>query len=139
MTLAEKQCQWIEDYLLIENEQERLSALVDRARGMPILPEERRSEANRVQGCVSQVWVEGEMVGGKCQYVMAADSAMVAGLIGLLVELYSGAIPEEVVVTEPDILDALSFSRQISPTRMRGLHQVRLAIKTYALSQIKHD
>jgi cysteine desulfuration protein SufE len=51
--------------------------------------------------------------------------------------LYSGHAPEEIVATEPDILEALQFSRQITPTRMNGLAQVRLAIKAYALQQLE--
>ena len=137
MTLAEKQAQWIEDYRLIEDPQERLSAIVDRARGLPVLETEHRTESNRIQGCVSQVWIQGAVQEGRCHFTMASDSAMVGGLVGLLVSLYSGHSPEEIVATEPDILEALQFSRQVTPTRMNGLKQVRLAIKAYALQQLE--
>ncbi|MDA7666302.1 SufE family protein [bacterium] len=137
MTLPEKQAQWIEDYRLIEDPQERLSAIVDRARGLPVLEMELRTESNRIQGCVSQVWVQGDVQEGCCHFTMASDSAMVGGLVGLLVSLYSGHAPEEIIATEPEILEALQFSRQITPTRMNGLAQVRLAIKAYALQQLK--
>ena len=62
---------------------------------------------------------------------------MVGGLVGLLVSLYSGHTPNEIVTTEADILEALQFSRQITPTRMNGLAQVRLAIKAFALRQLE--
>ena len=137
MTLSEKQAQWIEGYQLIEDPQERLSAIVDRARGLPELDGERRTESNRIHGCVSQVWVQGEVQEGRCHFTMASDSAMVGGLVGLLVSLYSEHTPEEIVTTEPEILEALEFSRQITPTRMNGLAQVRLAIKAFALQRLE--
>ena len=137
MTLAEKQAQWIEDFQLIQDPQERLSVIVDRARCLPVLDEDQRTEANRVHGCVSQVWVQGDVREGCCHFTMASDSAMVGGLVGLLVGLYSGHEPEDVVATEPSILEALQFSRQITPTRMNGLAQVRLSIKKFALSQLE--
>ena len=137
MTLSEKQAQWIEDYQLIEDPQERLSAIVDRARRLPVLDAEHRTESNRIHGCVSQVWVQGEVKDGRCHFIMASDSAMVGGLVGLLVSLYAGHTPEEIVTTEPEILEALEFSRQITPTRMNGLAQVRLAIKAFALQRLE--
>ena len=132
MTLTEKQTQWIADYRLIEDAHERLSALVDRARGMESLAEALRTEERRVTGCVSAVWVHGSIVEGDCHFHMAADSALVGGLVGLLCSLYSGHPPEEVVATEPEILDALQFARQISPTRLNGLFHVRQVIKAFA-------
>ncbi|MFT4642079.1 MAG: cysteine desulfuration protein SufE [Verrucomicrobiales bacterium] len=132
MTLAEKQKQWIEDYGLIENAHERLTALVDRSRRMAPLDESLRTEDRRVTGCVSAVWVHGTIEDENCHFHMASDSAMVGGLVGLLCSLYSGHPPGEVAATEPSILEALQLARQISPTRMNGLAHVRQVIKAFA-------
>lgn len=132
MTLREKQEQWIEDYRVIQDRQERLAVIVDQARTLTPLDEALRTDNRLVRGCVSSVWLHGLIDCGDCQFSMAADSVIAGGLAGLLCRLYSGHPPEDVVATEPEILQALQLDRQVSPTRMNGLYHVRQAIKAFA-------
>lgn len=135
MTLAAKQQQLIDDYGIIENPQERLSAIVDRARRIPSLPESDRTEANRVQGCISLAWIVGEVRDGRCGFRADADSPLVRGLLALLTDLYSGATPAEVVAIEPVLIEELGLTRQLSPTRLNGLRSVRAKIREIAGAQ----
>lgn len=132
MSLAAKQQQLIDDLLLIEDAQERLAALVDRARPRPPLPATERTDAHRVRGCVSQAWVATELRDGRCHFRGDADSPLVRGLIILLCDLYSDAAPAEIVATEPVILEALGLDRTLSPTRLNGLRSVRAHIAAFA-------
>jgi cysteine desulfuration protein SufE len=132
MTLAERQQQLIDDYAVIEDAQERLGAVVDRARRLPPLPEVERTEANRVAGCISQAWVVGEVRDARCRFRADADSPLVRGLLALLCDLYSGATPGEVVATEPVVFEALGLTRNLSPTRLNGLRSVRARIREFA-------
>ncbi len=134
MHLAEKEKKLIARYAIVENLQERLAAVVERARRMPPLPETARTDAHRVPGCVSRVWLHGELVDGHCHFRLDADSAMVKGLAGLLSELYDGASPAEIVSFDTQVLDALRLSESLSPTRQHGLAQVRRAIQGFAAS-----
>jgi len=136
MTLAEKQHQMIEDLALIEDQQERLSAIVDRARNRPPLPESERTEDNRVKGCISQAWVVGEMRDGRCHFRSDADSPLVRGLVALLCDLYSDAPPAEVATTEPELFEKLGVARNLTPTRLNGLRSVRARIRDHALGCI---
>jgi len=135
MTLAERQQQLVADYAIIEDPQERLAAVVDRARGRPPLPAADRSEANRVRGCVSAAWVVGERRDGRCHFRGDADSPLVRGLLALLCDLYDGATPAEVVATEPTLLEDLELARGLSPTRLNGLRSVRARILAFALEE----
>lgn len=135
MTLAVKQQQLIDDYGIIENPQERLSAIVDRARGLPPLGEADRSEANRVHGCISLAWIVGEVRAGRCGFRADADSPLVRGLLALITDLYSGATPAEIVAIEPVLIEELGLTRQLSPTRLNGLRSVRAKIREFAVAQ----
>jgi len=135
VTLAEKQQQLIENYSIIDDPQERLSAVVDDARKMPPLPETERTEANRVKGCISQAWIVGEVRDAHCFFRCDADSPLVRGLLKLLCELYSGTTPAEVASTEPALLEQLDLARNLSPTRLNGLRSVRAKIREFALNQ----
>jgi cysteine desulfuration protein SufE len=132
LTLAEKQQQFIEDYSVIEDAQERLAAIMDRARRSPPLPETERTEDNRIKGCVSLAWVVRELREGRCHFRSDADSPLVRGLLKLLCDFYSGAPPAEVAATEPALLEELGLARNLSPTRLNGLRSVRAKIREFA-------
>jgi len=125
----------IEDLALIEDAQERLSAIVDRARKRPPLPEADRTEANRVKGCVSQAWVVSELRDGLCHFRSDADSPLVRGLLALLCDFYSDATSADVATTEPELFDKLGVARNLPPTRLNGLHSVRAKIREFATAQ----
>jgi len=135
VTLAEKQQQMIEDLAFIEDAQERLSAIVDRARSRPPLPEAERTEVNRVKGCVSQAWVAGEIRDGRCHFRSDADSPLVRGLLALLCDFYSDATPDDVAATEPELFETLGVAQNLTPTRLNGLRSVRTKIRDFARAQ----
>jgi cysteine desulfuration protein SufE len=135
VALAEKQQQMIDDLALIEDPQERLSAIVDRARRRPPLSESERTEYNLVKGCISQAWVVGEIREGRCHFRSDADSPLVRGLLALLCDLYSDAPPSEVAVIEPELFEKLGVARNLTPTRLNGLRSVRARIRDYARAQ----
>ncbi len=132
MTVAEKHSQLVARLRIIEDPQERLAALMSRAKKWPAPPVEHLVEAHRVQGCQSRVWVVPALVDGVCHFPMESDAPMVKGLVALLCELYAGATPQDVAATEPTFLDDLGFTRMVTPTRLNGLAEVRARIREFA-------
>lgn len=132
MDLHEKQRRLIAKYLVIEDAHERLAAITASGRKWPAPADEERAGSNRVQGCVSPVWLVGKIEHGRCRFRAAAESALVQGLVALFCELYDGAPPQEVAAVEPELLAALGLERQLSPTRLNGLAHVRRAIREFA-------
>ena len=131
MSHAAKQTELIDDLNLIEDAHERLAALtsyIARTR----LPEELKTDDLIVPGCVSRVWVLGELREGLTHFRCAADSPMVAGLIALLCDLYNESTPAEVAAVEPEIWTRCGFTKLLSPTRLNGLAAVRGRIKALA-------
>ena len=122
----------IEDLAIIDDPQERLSLVVDRARKRPPLPEAERTEAHRVKGCISQAWLVGERRDGRCYFRCDADSPLVRGLLVLLCDLYSDATPAEIVATEPALIEELGLARNLSTTSLNGLRSVWAAIRDFA-------
>ncbi len=134
MALAEKQQQLVADYTIIDDPQERLAAIVDRARNIPSLPDTERTEANRVRGCVSLAWVVGEVRADRCHFRSDADSPLVRGLLKLLCDFYSEAAPTDVAGTEPALIELLGLDRNLSPTRLNGLKSAAATIRAFARS-----
>ena len=132
MSPAEKQQQLVAKLSLIEDLQERLAYVVDRAKKLPILPEEERIDANRVQGCVSRVWLTGDASDGVLRLSVDADSTLVKGLAWLVCDTCDGTHVAEVAAFTPSILDELQLAAQLSPTRRNGLEQVQRRIREIA-------
>jgi cysteine desulfuration protein SufE len=130
--LAKKQQQLCDDLLGIEDVHERLAAVVNRARRSPALPNEERTDASRVRGCISAVWLVGDLREGRCYFRSDADGPLVKGLVALLCEFFGGATPAEIIATDTDPLAALGLMANLSPTRRNGLTSARAAIVAFA-------
>lgn len=132
MPLTAKLQQLVADLAMIDDPQERLSAIVDRTKKLPSLPLAARIEANRVRGCVSVVWLAGEFRDGRCYFTSAAESPIVGALVAFVAEFFSGFTPEQILAGDSDPLEALDVTRNLSPTRRNGLAAARAAIRTFA-------
>lgn len=136
VTVAEKQQQMLADLLLIEDAQERLAAIVDRARPRLAGSRAEHIDDNRVRGCISPVWLVCETRDACCWFRSDAESPLVRGVVALVCDLYSGAEPADVVATEPALIEQLGLMRTLSPTRLNGLRSVRARIRDYAAAQL---
>ena len=136
MSVAEKQSQLVAKLSIIEDPQERLAALMSRAKKWPAPPADALTETNRVHGCQSRVWVAAAVEQGTLRFRMECDAPMVKGLVALLCEIYDGAAPADILATEPAIFDELGFTRMVTPTRLHGLAAVRARIRELAAQEL---
>jgi cysteine desulfuration protein SufE len=137
--LAEKLKQVVDDLGMLDDPHERLATVIDRAKKIPPLPSTDRTDANRVRGCVSVVWLVGEMRGGRCYFRSDAESPVVRGLLAFLCDFFDGALVDEVAASDLEPLDALHITQNLSPTRRNGLAAARNAIRTFARSRLEES
>lgn len=130
--MTDRQQQLLDDLNLIEDAQERLAIVVDRARKLAPLPEMHRTDDYRVPGCVSQVWLVSELRDGRCHFQCDADGPLVKGLVALVCDFYSDTAPADIIADDTDPLTELRLLANLSPTRRNGLAAVRAAIKRFA-------
>lgn len=138
MFLAGKLQRLVDDFAVFDDPQERLAAIVDRARRIPPLPPHDRTDANRVRGCVSVVWLTGEAREGRAYFRSDAESPVVRGLVACLCDFFSGAPLEEVATSNLEPLEALDLMRNLSPTRRNGLAAARQAIREFSQRHLPH-
>lgn len=122
----------IADFELFEDWMDRYQYLVDLGRRLPDFPESLRVEENRIRGCQSQVWFVAEQKDGRLEFQAISDAAIVSGLIALLLRLYSGRYPQDILDTPPDFVAALQLESHLSPTRSNGLSSMLTAIRQFA-------
>ncbi len=129
---ARRQADLVRRYTLIPDAQERLAALISRKPGLPGIPPQEQTDALRVPGCQSRVWMDGRVEDGKCHFRLEAESAMVRGLLATLCELYQDTEPGEILAVEPEWAEALGVAPMLTPTRLNGLAAVRSWLKAFA-------
>jgi cysteine desulfuration protein SufE len=103
---------------------ERYQYLIDLGKKLPPLPEADKTEANRIKGCQSLVWIVPEGDRERLDFRAISDSTIVSGLIYLALRVYSGRSAQEIVATAPEYIAKIGLAKHLSPTRSNGLAAV---------------
>jgi len=100
----------------------RYKQLLFYAAKLPALPDDLRTPDNKVEGCVSQVWVVADYreAEGKVYWRADSDSQLTKGLAALLVGGLSGCSPEEILSVTPGFIEALGLKQSLTPSRNNG-------------------
>lgn len=127
MTAGDRQRELIEDFLLIEDHRERFQVIVESgASHLDPFPEEFRNDDHLVPGCVSKVWMalwKGE--NGGIELRIDSESPALRSIGALICRIYSGSSGRDIIETDPVFIETLKLDLNLTPTRMRGLRQLR--------------
>ena len=127
------QAEIIDTFQFFEDWTDRYQYIIDLGRTAPEFPAEWRTEENKLHGCQSQVWVVTEGRADRLHYAATSDSAIVAGLIAILLQVYSDRRPRDIVATPPDFIKDIQLAEHLSPTRSNGLHAMVQHIRQLAV------
>jgi cysteine desulfuration protein SufE len=130
--IQQDQAELIDEFELFDNWLDRYQYLIDLGRKLPEFPPEWKTEEYLLHGCQSRVWIKALPEDGVLKFQAISDSAIVSGLIALLMRIYSGRTPQEILSTPPDFIDAIGLHEHLSPTRSNGLHAMIEAIRGHA-------
>ena len=122
----------IEEFRFFDDWMDRYQYLIDLGRRLPDFPDTDRIDSNKIRGCQSQVWFVADKRDGKLEFRAISDAAIVSGLIAVLLRIYSGKRPREILDTPADFISALNLEAHLSPTRSTGLHAMLKAIQNFA-------
>jgi cysteine desulfuration protein SufE len=122
----------VEEFSFFDNWMDRYQYLIDLGRRLPAMPAEELVDANKIKGCQSQVWFVAEQQDGRLNFRATSDAAIVSGLIAMLLRIYSGRRPQDILDTPPDFVAALELEQHLSPTRSNGLSSMLQAIRRFA-------
>jgi cysteine desulfuration protein SufE len=114
------------DFELLDDWEDRYRYVIELGKKLTPLPEDERSPANKVQGCVSQVWLSTTVHpdGGnpRLSFVGDSDAHIVKGLIAILFALYSGRTAREILAVDATgALGMLHLTEHLTPQRSNGL------------------
>jgi cysteine desulfuration protein SufE len=128
----------LDNFSLLDDWDDRYRYIIELGRTLDPLPEEARVEANKVQGCASQVWLitkvrrDGE-AGPVLTFVGDSDAHIVRGLIAILFAIYSGKHARDILATDaPALFDKLGLREHLTPQRSNGLRSMVERIRSDA-------
>jgi cysteine desulfuration protein SufE len=121
-----------EEFSFFGDWSERYQYLIDLGRKLPPFPEAWRTEANRLHGCQSMVWVVSEGDADRLVFHAISDSSIVSGLVALTLRVYSGRSAKDILATEPQFIEAIGLGKHLSVTRANGLAALIAKIKDTA-------
>jgi cysteine desulfuration protein SufE len=121
-----------EEFAFFGDWSERYQYLIDLGKQLPPFPDECKTEEHRVHGCQSMVWLVPSGDATKMHFAATSDSAIVSGLIALVLRVYSDRPAAEIVATEPEFVQSIGLAKHLSPTRSNGLSAMLAKLKGYA-------
>jgi cysteine desulfuration protein SufE len=128
----------IENFALLDDWDDRYRYVIELGRTLAPLPEALRTEANKVQGCASQVWLGTSVApngaaGPTLSFVGDSDAHIVRGLIAILFALYSGKPARDILSTDAVALfERLGLREHLTPQRSNGFRSMVERIKSDA-------
>ena len=128
----------IENFSLLEEWDDRYRYLIELGRTLPPLPDRERSDANKVQGCASQVWlstrVRPDRVGSPIlEFCGDSDAHIVRGLIAILFAIFSGRQARDIITTDAGaIFERLGLREHLTPQRSNGFRSMVERIRSDA-------
>ena len=135
LTLDETLAELVEEFDLLGDWEGRIEYVIDLGKGLAPLPEDARIEANKVPGCAAQVWLSTRRADGRLFFDADSDSALSKGNIALLLKLYSGRTPAEVLAFDARAaLDRLGLPSALTRQRANGLNSMVGRIRDAATS-----
>ena len=135
-TAAQAQAAIREEFAFFGDWSERYQYLIDLGRKLPPFPDAWKTEAHRLHGCQSMVWIVPEGNADRLVFHAVSDSAIVSGLIYLALRVYSGRPAAEILATEPEYVASIGLARHLSPTRSNGLAALIAFIRDHAKAQL---
>lgn len=114
-------------------EEAKYARIIELGRSLPPFQSEYKTEANRVQGCQSNMFLRTYSESDGIYYEAESDALISAGLAALLLRVYSGEPAEVILKCPPTYLEDLGISSSLTPNRANGLYSIHLRMKQEAL------
>ena len=133
-TIKEIQDEIILEFNDFDDWLDRYQLLIDLGGEQEPLPAEYKTDNNLIEGCQSRVWLQADFADGKVFFRAESDALIVKGIVSLLIKVYSGRTPDEILENEPYFVEAIGLKEHLSPTRSNGLLAMIKQMRLYALA-----
>ena len=135
MTITQIQDEIINEFFLLDGDMEMtVFYIMELGQKLPEMPASDKTEENVVKGCQSKVWLTAKMENDKLYFTADSNTAITKGLVSLLIRIFNGQTPEEILKTDLYFMNRIGMERFIGTQRSNGFAAMIKQMKLYALA-----
>lgn len=111
----------VDEFSMFDEWLDRYEYLIELGKALNEYPENLKTDDRLIKGCQSRVWLDSKVEDGKIFFNADSDAIITKGIISLLIRIYSGRTPEEILSSDFSVVDRIGLKENLSPTRANGL------------------
>ncbi|MDA0677958.1 MAG: SufE family protein [Bacteroidetes bacterium] len=133
-SIAQIQEEIIDEFSMFEDWMQRYEYMIELGKSLPLIAPEYKEDDYLIKGCQSKVWVFAELENDDLKFTADSDAIITKGIIALLIRVFSGQKPQDILDAELSFIDEIGLKEHLSPTRANGLVSMIRQIKLYAVA-----
>ena len=133
-TIDQVQEEIVEEFAVFDDWMDKYSLIIEEGNKLEKLDESYKTPNNIIEGCQSRVWLQTDFENGKLYFRAESDAVIVKGLLALVLRIFSGRTPDEIISADLHFLKQIGLTEHLSPTRSNGLLAVIKQIRFYAIA-----
>jgi cysteine desulfuration protein SufE len=126
----------IDEFSMFDEWLDKYEYLIELGKSLKDYPETDKTDDYLIKGCQSRVWLNYKVENGRIYFNADSDAIITKGIISLLIKIYSGRTPEEILSSDFSVVDRIGLKENLSPTRANGLVSMIAKIKETAAENI---
>lgn len=133
-TIKEIQQEVVDEFAAFGDWMDKYEYLIGLGKSLPVIDKKDKKEDRLIKGCQSRVWLNTEFRDGKLYFTADSDAIITKGIISLLIRVYNGRTPDEILSADNSFIDEIGLRENLSPTRANGLVSMMRQIHDDALN-----
>ncbi|HHU95855.1 MAG TPA: SufE family protein [Petrimonas sp.] len=133
-TVDEVQQEIIDEFSLFSDWMDKYAYIIEQGNALESLDEQYKTPENLIKGCQSRVWLHTDYRDGRLFFGAESDALIVKGLLALVLRVFSGRTPDEIIGTDLRFMKEIGLTEHLSPTRSNGLLSVIQQVRYYAIA-----
>ena len=134
MKIIDIQSQIIDEFEIMDDWMEKYEYMISLGKSLPLMDNDFKNDSNLIKGCQSRVWLHAELKNDNIFFHADSDAIITKGIISILIRIYSGQPPKEILDSSFDFINKIGLNEHLSQTRANGLSSMIKQIKMYALA-----
>ena len=122
----------IEEFAEFDEWLDKYEYIIDLGKSLASYPEDKKTDEYLIKGCQSRVWLDAKMENGVLVFNADSDAIITKGIISLLIRIYSGRTPEEILSSDFSVVEKIGLKENLTPTRANGLVSMIQTMKKLA-------
>ena len=122
----------IEEFAELDEWLDKYEYIIDLGKSLDSYPEDKKTDDYLIKGCQSRVWLDAKVENGVLVFNADSDAIITKGIISLLIRIYSGRTPEEILSSDFSVVEKIGLKENLSPTRANGLVSMIQTMKKLA-------